>query len=66
MKRFRHRAVWQDAQLLKDHRDAAIKPLAERQRRDVLAIEDDTATVRGVDPDEHLHQGRFAGAILTE
>jgi hypothetical protein len=62
----RHRAVRQDAQLLEDHRDAAIEPLAQRQRRDVLAIEDDTAAIRRVDPDEDLHQGRFAGAVLTE
>lgn len=26
----RHRSVWEDAQLLEDHRDAAIKPLAQR------------------------------------
>ena len=62
----RHRAVWQDAQLLEDHRDAAVEPLAQRQRRNVLAIEDDAAAIRRVDPDEHLHQGRFAGAVLAE
>jgi hypothetical protein len=26
----RHRSVWEDAQLLEDRRDAAIKPLAQR------------------------------------
>ena len=62
----RHRAIGQDAQLLENRRDAAIKPLAQRQRRHVLPIEDDTSAVRRVDPDEHLHQGRLAGAVLAE
>jgi hypothetical protein len=62
----RHRQVRRQAQLLVDHGDAELLGGQRPGDRDVLAVEADGAPGIGlVGAGQHLHQGRFAGAVLA-
>jgi hypothetical protein len=49
-----------------DDGDAEVLRLAGAVEDDRLTIEDDLAAVRLIDPREDLHQGAFAGAVLSD
>ena len=52
--------------MLVDHADAEGKSVLRRTNDDFLAVDGDLALVGEVDAGEHVHQGRFAAAILTQ
>jgi hypothetical protein len=57
--------VWEGAQLLVDHADAARLRIGGRGKARWLAIEQQFAAVIAVDAREQLHHGAFAGAIFA-
>ncbi len=60
------REVGHEVELLIDDGDAEVLRLAGAVEDDRLAVEDDLAAVRLVDPGEDLHQGALAGAVLAD
>ena len=53
-------------QVLVDHLDAELAPLAGIERQDVLAVELDRAGIGAVNAGDGLHQRRLAGAIVAD
>ena len=53
-------------QVLVDHLDAELAPLAGIERQDVLAVEFDRAGIGAIDAGDGLHQRRLAGAIVAD
>ena len=60
------REVRHEIELLIDDGDAEVLRLAGAVEDDRLAVEDDLAAVRLVDPGEDLHQRALAGAVLPD
>src|SRR5215813_9022498 len=61
-----HRQLRHEVQLLMDDGDAVPLGLARRMDCDGRAVDDDLALILADGPAQHLHQGRFAGAVLAE
>ena len=61
----RRREVAHQVQFLMDDADAEVLRGARAGQRHWLAVDEDLAGIRLVDPRQHLHQGRLAGAVFA-
>src|ERR1700720_651628 len=52
--------------MLEHHAKAFARDLVRRQASDALALEDDVARCRALDPHDRFHRGRFAGAVRAD
>ena len=62
----RHREVAEQVQFLEHHADAVRHRIGGVEEDDWLAVEQDAPGSRAFDAGDHLHQRRFAGAVLAD
>ena len=63
---FRHAQARHQHEMLVDHADAVRDRIRAGREADLGAVDQDLPAVGGDQPDEHVHQRRFTGAVFAE